>query len=58
MPTPTSIIRRTCKYLAVRKPHILKAKGGNWHVAYSSTVPKKLIWAAVEYRNSHLERKP
>lgn len=42
--------------LAEFKPHILKAKGGNWHVAAMSTVPRHLVKAAVEYRDNFLER--
>lgn len=52
----TAVIVRTVTTLGVRKPHILKAKGGHWHVAYLSTVPKELIHAAIKYRNNHLER--
>jgi hypothetical protein len=56
MPTKNPIIQRTVMYLAMHKPHILKAKGGAWHVAYLSSVPEALIHSAVEYRNNHLER--
>lgn len=52
----TAVIVRTVTTLGVNKPHILKAKGGSWHVAYLSTVSKELIHAAINYRNNHLEQ--
>jgi hypothetical protein len=49
---------RTCLNLAANKPHILKAKGGGWHVAAMSTVPRHLVEAAIKWRNVHLEPIP
>lgn len=46
---------RSVTTLAQTKPHILKSKGGAWHVAAMSMVPLKLVKAAVEYRNNFLE---
>lgn len=50
----SAVIKRTCVYLAVKKPHLLKSKGGIWHVAYLSTVPWNLVKAAILYRNDVL----
>lgn len=50
----SAVIVRTAKHLAIRKPHLLKSKGGTWHVAYLSTVPWNLVKAAILYRNDVL----
>lgn len=49
-------MQRNIYNLAQHKPHILKSKGGAWHVAATSMVPRQLVRAAVEYRNNFLER--
>lgn len=50
----SAVVKRTASHLAIRKPHLLKSKGGTWHVAYLSTVPWNLVKAAILYRNDVL----